>query len=477
MTSAHARFVASARDATSDPALLAALRDVTDRFAETRAAVVSEVPEWEALRERARQIKAAALARLDEHLLQFEAHVIAAGGTVHWAATPEEARRCVVELGRARGVSKAVKSKSMVSEEVHLNRSLEAAGITSTETDLGEYIIQLAGERPSHIIAPALHKSRADVGRLFAERFAVPFTDDVEALTAEARRRLRHEFFAAGMGISGANFLVAETGTIVIVENEGNARLCTSAPRMHVALAGIEKIVPRVADLAVFLWLLGRSATGQPMTSYVSLITGPRRPGERDGPDELHVVLLDNGRSRLLADPQIREALQCIRCGACQNVCPVYRNIGGHAYGGVYAGPIGAIVSAHLESSTAAPDLPFASTLCGACADVCPVKINIPDVLLHLRSRVMAGSVPDEPLDRRRRQRALMRAWALVMASPVRYRLASRVVRVALRLARRRRTSRWVLGALGAWTGRRDLPSPPARSFRQWWDVNRPTGP
>lgn len=439
--------------------------------------MASEVPEWEALRERARQIKADALARLDEHLLQFEAHVIAAGGTVHWAATPEEARRYVAELGRARGVSKAVKSKSMVSEEVHLNQSLEAAGITSTETDLGEYIIQLAGERPSHIIAPALHKSRADVGRLFAERFAVPFTDDVEALTAEARRRLRREFFAAGMGISGANFLVAETGTIVIVENEGNARLCTSAPRMHVALAGIEKIVPRVADLAVLLRLLARSATGQPMTSYVSLITGPRRPGERDGPDELHVVLLDNGRSRLLADPQIREALQCIRCGACQNVCPVYRSIGGHAYGGVYAGPIGAIVSAHLESSTAAPDLPFASTLCGACADVCPVKINIPDVLLHLRSRVMAGSVPDEPLDRRRRQRALMRAWALAMASPARYRLASRFVRVALRLARRRRTSRWLLGALGAWTGRRDLPSPPARSFRQWWDVNRPTGP
>ncbi len=279
-----------------------------------------------------------------------------------------------------------MKAKSMVGEEVELNHALEAAGIRAMETDLGEFIIQLAGERPAHIVAPAIHKTREDVSELFvthiqAERTVVP-----EQLTAIARRALREMFQKAGVGVSGANFAVAETGTVVLVENEGNIRMCTTVPRVHVALVGIEKLIPRLADLGVFLRLLGRSATGQKLTTYTSLLTGPRRPGE-DGPEEMHVVMVDNGRTAALADPKMREMLYCIRCGACLNTCPVYRKIGGHAYGWVYSGPIGALVTPELVGIGQARELPFASSLCGACREVCPVRINIPDLLLHLRSQ------------------------------------------------------------------------------------------
>ncbi len=473
MADAHAAFLRTAREAIGNRPLQGLLKDVTGRFVERRRLAAASVADWEALREHARQVKAATLASLDEHLLAFERALIARGGQMHWAATTADARRIVLEIARAHGVRTVVKSKSMVSEEIHLNDALFAEGITPIETDLGEYIIQLAGERPSHIIAPALHKSRGDVSRLFADRLGMPPTDDVEVMTAEARRQLRREFLSAGLGVSGVNFAVAETGTIVIVENEGNARLSTSAPGVHVALMGIEKVIPRLADVPAFLTLLPRSATGQAMTSYVSFITGPRRPDEIDGPEALHVVLLDNGRTSLLADPGAREALQCIRCGACQNVCPVYRTIGGHAYGGVYAGPIGAMVAPALEREHAPADLPFASTLCGACADVCPVKIRIPEVLLHQRAQVMAGRLPDEPLPGRVAVRGAVAAWSAAMASPARYRMASRLLRWARPLARSG-LLRTVPGPAREWSEARDAPAPAAESFQQWWRRRRP---
>jgi L-lactate dehydrogenase complex protein LldF len=468
MSNAHAAFFVRTEKALADVSLQRLLDDVTGRFTSRREAAAQAVPMWEDFREHARGVKAATLTRLDEHLLEFERNVEARGGHVHWAPTAEQARSLVLQLARASGVRRVVKSKSMVSEEIHLNDFLEKNGIAAVETDLGEYIIQLAGERPSHIIAPAIHKSRVQISKLFEDKLGLADTGDVEQITAEARRRLRVDFQTATMGVSGANFGVAETGTIVIVENEGNARLTTTMPRLHVVLMGIEKVIPRVQDLSVFLTLLPRSATGQPMSAYVSFLSGPRRPDDLDGPEELHVILLDNGRSAMLGDPGTREVLQCIRCGACQNVCPVYRNIGGHAYGGVYAGPIGAIVSPFLDGAQTAGDLPFASTLCGACADVCPVKIRIPEVLLHLRQKVMAGAVPDEALPNRFLYGLGIRAWAAVMSRPWRYRLAGRVLR-SLAGVLGSASARSIPGPLRAWTSVREAPVPSPVTFTQWW--------
>lgn len=475
MADAHVAFVRAAGAAIGNPELQRLLGDVTGRFMERRRLAAAAVPDWEALREHARQVKAATLASLDEHLVAFERQVVAHGGHVHWASTADEARRIVLDIAREHGARTVVKSKSMVSEEIHLNARLGEAGITPIETDLGEYIIQLAGERPSHIIAPALHKSRGDVARLFTERLGLAPTDDVEVMTAEARIRLRRAFLSADLGVSGVNIAVAETGTLVIVENEGNARLSTSAPRVHVALMGIEKVVPRLADVPALLTLLPRSATGQAMTSYVSFLTGPRRSDEIDGPEALHVVLLDNGRTMLLADPGTREALQCIRCGACQNVCPVYRTIGGHAYGGVYAGPIGAMIAPVVERDHAPADLPFASSLCGACAEVCPVKIRIPEVLLHQRAQVMAGRAPAEPLPGRGAVRAGMRAWAAAMATPARYEWASRLLRWMRPLVQTG-VARRLPGPVRAWAAAREVPVPAAQSFQQWWRARGKAG-
>jgi L-lactate dehydrogenase complex protein LldF len=454
----------TARAAIDDDRLRRLLQQVTSRIMAKRAAAIAGVPDWEALRDRARALKDEALAGLDDLLLEFERQVITRGGIVHHAADAGEACRLVAGIAADHRVQRIVKSKSMLSEEVGLNHFLEQQGFTVVETDFGEYIIQLAGERPSHIIVPAVHKSRDDVGRLFAAKLGVPYTNDPEVLAAHARRVLREEFCAADMGVSGANFALARTGTLVVVENEGNARLTTTLPRVHVALVGIEKVTRAAETLAVFLALLPRSATGQAMTSYVSLITGPRRPEERSGPRYLHVVLVDNGRRRMRRDPVMREVLTCLRCGACQNTCPVYRQIGGHSYGGVYAGPIGSLLGPGLEPRTSPPDLPFVSTLCGACAEVCPVKIAIPRVLLHLRQRAMSGATA-KPLPHRRALRAGFRGWAAAMSGPRRYAIASTVMRAGLRLFARAGWVRKLPLPFDGWTDERDFPVPPKQRF------------
>jgi L-lactate dehydrogenase complex protein LldF len=376
----------------------------------------------------------------------------------------------VLGLAKARAAQLIVKSKSMTTEEVDLNERLEHHQLESVETDLGEYILQLAHQRPYHIVAPALHLTRYDVGDLFARTLGVPNETVVEKQTLIARAVLREKFLAADIGISGANFLVADSGAVLIVENEGNARLTTSAPRIHIAVAGIEKLIPRAQDLAVFLKLLGRSATGQALTVYTSFLSGPRRAGEIDGPDEFYVVLLDNGRTKLLADAGKRESLYCIRCGACLNHCPVYRKIGGHSFPWVYSGPIGAIITPQFMGIQHEPSLPFASSLCGACAEVCPVKIDIPKVLLDLRAEVKQA---EQRGGTNRLERLAFKMWAWVMCHPRIYEMAAKV---AAGVAPSE-DGKWLRSApalmnlppVRAWLSQRDLPPAPARSFRELW--------
>ena len=346
-------FFEASRAAVKDHELRRKLANASGRHLEHLAEVVADFPPYEAERDRAREIKADAIGRLDELLAQLKERLEAAGCKVFFAANAAEARDYVLGVARECGAKRVVKGKSMTSEEIDLNPAFEAAGIEAIETDLGEYIVQMRGERPSHIITPAIHLSKEDIGHLFANKFGIPYTSEPEALTAVARQRLREAFLTAELGVAGVNFAIAETGTLVMVENEGNGRLCSSMPETFVALMGIEKVIPRLADLSHFLEILARTATGQKLTTYTTLLTGPRRPGELDGPRAMHVVILDNGRRAMLADPVLREALYCLRCGACLNVCPVYRRIGGHAYGATYGGPIGSIVSPSLFGSAA----------------------------------------------------------------------------------------------------------------------------
>ncbi len=465
-----------AKEALGDAHLQEALRSSTLRLYTKRLHAVPEVPGFERLRDRAREIKREVMDHLDYYLEQFADSVARRGGKVHWAATAEEACAMVLAIARSAGASEVVKAKTMVSEEIELNRALESASIRAVETDLGEFILQLAGERPAHIVAPAIHKTRGDVADLFAARIDPVRTEEPERLTAIARRALRAMFARAEMGVSGANFAVAETGTVVLIENEGNIRFSTTAPRVHVALVGIEKIIPHFGDLAVFLRLLARSGTGQKLSSYTSMLTGPRRPGE-DGPEEMHVVLLDNGRVATLADEKMREALYCIRCGACLNACPVYRKIGGHAYGWVYSGPIGALVTPQLAGIEQARELPFASSLCGACREVCPVKINIPDLLLHLRGKAQQQSTAPEPTaDAPVDERTSMRLWAWVMMRPRVYALATRLARLAQQLLTSQGegdVQKWIrrfpAAPVARWTDGRDLPALAPKSFRERW--------
>lgn len=390
MTTSHQpttvpRFRQSATIAIENIRLQGALEGATSRFRTHREEALASYPNADALRDHFKQIRAATLARLGEHLATFERNATAAGATVHWAATPDEAAAIVTNLARERGVSIATKSKSMTTEEIHLNERLDSAGITPVETDLGEWIIQLAGEAPYHIIGPAIHKTRAQVAELLSQEAGKTIPpDDIPGMTAEARRYLRQKFLAAGMGISGGNIGIAESGTIVLVTNEGNAEMVTNLPPVHVAIIGIEKIAPTWDDAAVWLSLLARSATGQPLSIYTTYITGSARPDDPDGPREMHIVLLDNRRSSLIGTTY-EEALQCIRCGACLNVCPVYREAGGHAYSSTYSGPIGAVISPLLFGLEEYEALPQASSLCGACLDVCPARIDLPRMLLDLR--------------------------------------------------------------------------------------------
>jgi L-lactate dehydrogenase complex protein LldF len=389
------RRVAAA--AVDDAHLQAALETATGHFRTGRSVALAELPEADALRDHLKAIRAATLANLAEHLETFERNATAAGAHVHWARDGAEAAGIVTGLARAHGVTLAAKSKSMATEEIHLNQALASAGITPVETDLGEWIIQLAEEPPYHIIAPAIHKTRDQVAALFARETGAPLvSDDIPALTALARHQLRQRFLEAGMGISGGNLAVAESGSIVLVTNEGNGRMVTSLPPLHVAIIGIEKIAPTWDDAAAWLALLARSATGQPLSIYTTVVTGPARPEDPDGPEEVHVILLDNGRSRLLGTTY-EEVLECIRCGACLNICPVYREAGGHAYGSPYSGPIGAVITPLLFGLEHYPALPHASTLCGACQDVCPVRIDLPRLLLALRAEEVSRGLASPP--------------------------------------------------------------------------------
>jgi L-lactate dehydrogenase complex protein LldF len=459
-------FSARAAAALDDRQLQEALAIATTRFIGLRREAFAGFPEGDALRDRARAIKEATLLRLDEHLGRLADQVERRGGHVHWASTADEAREVILRLCRDRGVRMAVKSKSMATEEIELNEALLRAGVTPVETDLGEYIIQLAHEKPSHIIAPAIHKTKGQVADLISAVARERLPADAEALTAAARRLLREKFLQAEMGITGANFAVAETGTVVLVTNEGNGRMVTSLPRIHVALMGIDKVIPSLGDLVVFLAILARSATGQTLSVYTTLVRGPRGPGELDGPDEFHLVLMDNGRSGQIAGP-LREALYCLRCGACLNVCPVYRQIGGHAYGHTYPGPIGILLTAMLQGTAAVGDLAHASSLCGACKDVCPVRIDIPRMLVELRERVDREGVTP------RSERIVFRLAGRVLRSPTLFVAAARLGRRLQRPFVRGGRLRGLPLLLGRWTATRDLPPVAAQTFRERWKTLR----
>ncbi|HTQ54705.1 MAG TPA: LutB/LldF family L-lactate oxidation iron-sulfur protein [Bryobacteraceae bacterium] len=456
----------------ADANLQLAIYRATGRLIDHRKHAVAgaALPDYQALRTQAHALKRHTIEHLDHYLEQFERNVTARGGKVVWCQDATQVADFVLDLAKKRGARLIVKSKSMTTEEVDLNERLEHHHLESVETDLGEYILQLAHQRPYHIVAPALHLTRYDVGDLFARTLGVANETVVEKQTLIARAVLREKFLAADMGISGANFLVADSGAIVLVENEGNARLTTSAPRIHIAVAGIEKLIPRAQDLATFLKLLGRSATGQSLTVYTSFLSGPRRAGEIDGPEEFYVVLLDNGRTKLLADAEKRQSLYCIRCGACLNHCPVYRKIGGHSFPWVYSGPIGAIITPQFMGIKHEPSLPFASSLCGACAEVCPVKIDIPKVLLDLRAEAKQQELRDGA---NRLERLAFKVWAWVMSHP---RIYEGAALVAAGLAPQSNGG-WLRQApplmnvapVRAWLSQRDLPPAPNKSFRQLW--------
>jgi L-lactate dehydrogenase complex protein LldF len=462
-TSPHDFFAASSA-ATADLELRRKLENATGNHLHHVAQTRAEFPAYDAERDTARQIKEDAIQHLDELLVELKNRLEANGCKVFIAADAAEARDYIVEVAKRSGTKQVVKGKSMTTEEIELNPALTAAGIEPVETDLGEYIVQLRHETPSHIITPAIHLSREDIGKLFAAKLGIAYTPEPEQLTAAARERLRSIFLSAGMGVTGANFAIAETGTLVLVENEGNGRFSSTLPETLVVLMGIEKVIPKLADLSHFLEVLARTATGQKLTCYTNFIHGPRRADELDGPREVHVVMIDNGRSRMLADPVLREALYCLRCGACLNVCPVYRRIGGHAYGVPYSGPIGSIVSPNLFGAAAA-HLPFASTLCGACRDICPVKIDIPRILLHLRWKEGRGDgLPQVVFPRNvRRTRRAMHRFARLARHPRTLRLLTRCAAVVAWPFTRDGYLRRMPGAFRNWTRTRDFRAPRSR--------------
>jgi L-lactate dehydrogenase complex protein LldF len=443
-----------------DATLQKALRMVKVKFIPGRAQAAVDFGDFDALREAGKQIRDRALKDLDLYLERFERQAKARGTVVHWAETAEQANEIVTRIARENGVRKAAKAKSMVSEECALNAALEAAGIQVVETDLGEYILQLGREPPSHIVAPVIHKTKEQIADLFERAHHKPRKTDIPALCREAREQLRPHFLSADMGISGANFIVAETGSTIILTNEGNGRLVTTLPRIHVAITGIEKVVPTLEDLSVLLRLLPRSATGQPITNYLSFNTGVRGAQDTDGPQQFHVVLLDNGRSRLLGS-ELKEMLRCIRCGACMNHCPVYQNIGGHAYGWVYPGPMGSVLTPSYVGLDKAIDLPHAATLCNQCGAVCPVKIPLPDLLRKLREKQTEQGL------RPWQERLAFRIWAWVARQPALYGLGTWFAVRYLNWLANGSDRIHAMGTASAWTEGRDFPAPQGRTFRE----------
>lgn len=455
-------FQKAAHALLEDAQLRRNVRHATDVITGKRAGVVAEQHDWQQLRSAGSALKAHTMRHLDDYLLQFEAACTAAGGHVHWAADADEANRIIVGLIKKHGGEEVIKVKTMTSDEIGLNQALEANGIHPHETDLADMIIQLGADKPSHIVVPALHKNRQQVREIFKRAMGLKeLGDKPEDLTAAARCYLREKFLKVKIGVSGANFLIAETGGVCVVESEGNGRMCLTLPEMLITVVGIEKVIPKFRDLEVFLQLLPRSATGERMNPYNSLWTGVHA-GE--GPQEFDIVLLDNGRTQILTDSESRETLHCIRCGACLNTCPVYRQTGGHAYGSIYAGPIGAILTPQLFDMEHSQSLPYASSLCGACYEVCPVKINIPEVLIHLRGRVVREQQSGASLE------ALsMKMMAKIFASRRRFEAAQRLGRIAQWPFEREGWIGHLPGMLGNWTAARDLRPLPSQTFRSWW--------
>ncbi|MFL0240093.1 LutB/LldF family L-lactate oxidation iron-sulfur protein [Mycobacterium sp. SMC-17] len=465
-------FPAAARTALADEQLRRNIGHATGTIRAKRLAAIAECHDWEQLRAAGSALKQDVLARLPELLEELEANVTARGGTVHWARAGDEANRIVAQLVRNTGSTEVVKVKSMATQEIGLNEYLEGAGITPIETDLAELIVQLGHDKPSHILVPAIHRNRTEIRDIFEREMpgAGDLTDEPRVLAMAARAHLRRKFLSAKVAVSGANFGVAETGTLAVVESEGNGRMCLTLPETLITVMGIEKVIPRFTDLEVFMQLLPRSSTAERMNPYTSMWTGVH-PG--DGPQQFHLVLLDNGRTRALADEVGRAALHCIRCSACLNVCPVYERTGGHAYGSVYPGPIGAILSPLLTGTTGHDDpnasLPYASSLCGACFEACPVRIDIPSILVHLR----AAQVDQERGGLPSGQDLAMKTAGWAMGSAARFRLAEKALGVGRLLAGNdHRISRLPWPA-SKWTASRDVPAPPAQTFRQWWARNR----
>jgi len=462
-------FSQNAAQALSDARLKNALGSATTRYVNGRIAMMSETTDAAALRAQGRAARLRAMNKLPELLEKLEARLTERGVTVLWAADAAECNQLVLDIAREHAVRKIVKGKSMATEETGLNHALIDAGLEVIETDLGEFVVQIGDDRPSHIIAPIIHKTRDQVRDLFVERLHMPPSNDPETLTMAARAYLRQQFITADMGITGCNFAIAETGTLAIVTNEGNGRMSSSLPRVHVAIMGIEKVVESLADFGTLLQLLTRSATGQRLSCYVHLMGGPARRNadgtwrDPDGPDAMYVILLDNGRSRI-HESQYTEILACIRCGACLNTCPVYQNVGGHAYGWVYSGPIGAVITPLLSGLHNASPLPNASSLCGACKDACPVDLNIPDMLLRLRADLVTEGETQPVID------AGIKAWAFAMTTPRLYELAGRAASAGTQwLSRRTGAVQNLPGILGNWTQNRDFPPFAPKSFHQLW--------
>ena len=467
MSTPAQEFLRSAAVKSADLAHRSTIRTGIDHYEAAVERSGERFLDYEAARQRMHQIKWEAVNHLDRYLLEFEKNVTKRGGHVYWAETAEDARRYIAELAAARGVRTVVKSKSMVTEEIDLTHTLEKQGVRVCETDLGELIVQLRKEPPYHLMTPAMHLTRKQIAELFAEKYGGVESDDPEHLVAVARRELRKAFFAAEMGISGANFLVADTGMVALTTNEGNGRLGTSLPRIHVAVTGIEKVIPRMEDLAVIWPTLARAAVGISIASYNTLLGGPRNANEPDGPEEFHVVLLDNGRSELLADAEQREVLHCVRCGACLNVCPVFRKVGGHSYGTVYGGPIGSVLMPHLGGLEKYQHLSFASSLCGACTNACPVKIDLHHHLLQNRRNAVKET------QRSFGERAAFGLWRWAMMSAGRFTFFGGAGRVFLRAAYSLGLARTKLDPMRPWTQTHAAPRIPAKSFRAMWKEQR----